>query len=51
MAASAAAGVAAVILDANFWSEIDSPEAWVGPARPPGPVLAAALRMHTRTTG
>ena len=42
VAASAAAGVVAVILDANFWSEIDSPEAWTALPDRLAPVLAAA---------
>ena len=43
VAASAAAGIAAVILDANFWSEIDSPEAWLALPDRLAPALAAAL--------
>jgi hypothetical protein len=42
VAASAASGVAAVILDANFWSEIDSPDAWTALPDRLAPVLAAA---------
>ena len=43
VAASAAAGVVAVILDANFWSEIDSPEAWLALPDRLAPALAAAV--------
>jgi probable F420-dependent oxidoreductase len=42
VAASAAAGVVAVILDANFWSEVDSPEAWLALPDRLAPALAAA---------
>jgi hypothetical protein len=42
VAASAAAGVAAVIVDANFWSEVDSPEAWLALPDRLAPALDAA---------
>jgi hypothetical protein len=42
VAGSAAAGVAAVIIDANFWSEVDSREAWLALPDRLGPVLDAA---------
>jgi len=42
VAASAAAGVVAVILDANFWSEVSSPEAWLALPDRLAPALAAA---------
>jgi hypothetical protein len=42
VASSAGAGVAAVILDANFWSEVDRPEAWAALPDRLAPALAAA---------
>jgi probable F420-dependent oxidoreductase len=39
---AAAAGIDQVIVDTNFWSEIDSPDAWAGVPDRLAPLLAAA---------